>query len=268
VFDVIIGNPPYNAGGNAASGRAIWQKFVVDAWNYVDDGGYICFITPTGWRHPNKVRLREAHIHDIVCRRAIYWENCKAAFGSSVGTSIDIDYWVVQKTKEPIRDIQFLPKSSNDLISLSIFQKLHAYNGTKLKKSKGYVNAAGSYKLAGTSKQYHGEWKTIEGKKSISHDNPKVIFSSSGDLGAFYNEGGCSVKNHSHAIVVNDQAQADEVIQILTSMLVKFISSHLVPAGSLENPVAWFVEKLPDHDPYRALCLMPEEIDHIERTVQ
>ena len=52
-FDVIIGNPPYNASGTKASGNTIWQLFVNNSIKLLKKNGYLCFIHPNGWRKPN-----------------------------------------------------------------------------------------------------------------------------------------------------------------------------------------------------------------------
>lgn len=52
-FDIIIGNPPYNASGTKATGNTIWQLFVNNSIKLLKSNGYICFIHPNGWRKPN-----------------------------------------------------------------------------------------------------------------------------------------------------------------------------------------------------------------------
>ena len=52
-YDIIIGNPPYNASGTKASGNTIWQLFVNNSIKLLKNNGYICFIHPNGWRKPN-----------------------------------------------------------------------------------------------------------------------------------------------------------------------------------------------------------------------
>ena len=52
-FDIIMGNPPYNASGTKASGNTIWQLFVNNSIKLLKSNGYICFVHPNGWRKPN-----------------------------------------------------------------------------------------------------------------------------------------------------------------------------------------------------------------------
>lgn len=52
-FDVVMGNPPYNANGSKATGNTIWQLFVTNSIKLLKPDGHICFIHPNGWRKPN-----------------------------------------------------------------------------------------------------------------------------------------------------------------------------------------------------------------------
>jgi hypothetical protein len=55
-FDIIVGNPPYNASGVKSSGNTIWQLFVNYSINILKNNGYLCFIHPNGWRKPNTIK--------------------------------------------------------------------------------------------------------------------------------------------------------------------------------------------------------------------
>jgi hypothetical protein len=54
-FDVIMGNPPFqkertNVEGTTAGRSILWGTFVDNSINFLVDGGYLCFINPSGWR--------------------------------------------------------------------------------------------------------------------------------------------------------------------------------------------------------------------------
>ena len=55
-FDVIVGNPPYNAPQNAegkrGGGDTFWDKFVTNSFELLKPNGYLCFVHPMGWRAP------------------------------------------------------------------------------------------------------------------------------------------------------------------------------------------------------------------------
>ena len=48
-YDIIIGNPPFNAGG-LMKGTGFWAKFVKLAFGLISPNGYITFVHPPGWR--------------------------------------------------------------------------------------------------------------------------------------------------------------------------------------------------------------------------
>jgi len=57
-FDVILGNPPFNAGQNVedtakrGSGNPIWIDFVEKSLKLLCEKGYLLFVHPPGWRKP------------------------------------------------------------------------------------------------------------------------------------------------------------------------------------------------------------------------
>jgi hypothetical protein len=60
VFDVIMGNPPYQSppsnktgqGGHSAGKGTLWDKFIMDSFKILKTNGYLCFINPPNWRRP------------------------------------------------------------------------------------------------------------------------------------------------------------------------------------------------------------------------
>ena len=62
VFDIIIGNPPYNPPKGVtgkSSGNSIWQNFVMKSFYMLKDNGYLVFIHPPGWKKPTLDVYRE-----------------------------------------------------------------------------------------------------------------------------------------------------------------------------------------------------------------
>jgi len=67
-FDVIVGNPPYQAAngqgkaagmGGSGSAHSIWPQFVDLALNLVKDDGYLCLVHPAKWRKPEDALWRK-----------------------------------------------------------------------------------------------------------------------------------------------------------------------------------------------------------------
>lgn len=60
MFDIIVGNPPFQPEKTEADkrqgshgGKKLWDKFVIKSLELLVSNGYLCFITPSGWRKPN-----------------------------------------------------------------------------------------------------------------------------------------------------------------------------------------------------------------------
>ena len=94
-FDIIIGNPPYNASGDVATGNTIWQHFVFYVLKILKKDGYLCFIHPPGWRKPNTEKGKFYGLFDIMTKEntLLYLEihNTKDGMKTfSCGTRYDI----------------------------------------------------------------------------------------------------------------------------------------------------------------------------------
>jgi hypothetical protein len=65
-FDVIVGNPPYNAPKKSKGGsRTLWNLFVdesLDVW--LKPNGYLTFVHPSGWRKPPSACSKIKHLFD------------------------------------------------------------------------------------------------------------------------------------------------------------------------------------------------------------
>jgi len=70
-FDVIVGNPPYNAPKKSKGGsRTLWNLFVdesLDEW--LKPGGYLTFVHPSGWRKPPSACSKIKHMFDKMVHR-------------------------------------------------------------------------------------------------------------------------------------------------------------------------------------------------------
>jgi len=103
VFDIIVGNPPYNHSGDRATGNTIWQKFTRQSIQWLVPNGYLAFIHPNGWRKPNTPRGKFNGLWDLITRqnRLIYLEIHDEKDGKEkfdCGTRYD---WYVLQTTLP-----------------------------------------------------------------------------------------------------------------------------------------------------------------------
>lgn len=101
-FDIIMGNPPYNASGTKATGNTIWQQFVEISLNMLNKLGYIVFIHPNGWRKPNTEKGKFYGFFDKMAKKntIIYLEIHDTRDGMKMfkcGTRYD--WYILQKRK-------------------------------------------------------------------------------------------------------------------------------------------------------------------------
>ena len=73
-FDIILGNPPYNAGGIRSKKEkrtnevtTVWPKFITYSMNILKPNGYLAFINPLSW-------LRKSYsVHRTLLEKHIVW---------------------------------------------------------------------------------------------------------------------------------------------------------------------------------------------------
>ena len=66
-FDIIVGNPPYNAEGTKHKGQKnLYVDFVVDSFDILNKNGYLLFVHPPTWRIPNhKIQHTGVNLNEI-----------------------------------------------------------------------------------------------------------------------------------------------------------------------------------------------------------
>ena len=98
-FDVIMGNPPYNAGGVSKGGGTIWPKFVTRSFELISPNGFITFVHPPGWRkfYDSKDRENQGKIWYTIRNKPWFLRyidiSDKPRF---VSTNVITDYYVIQ----------------------------------------------------------------------------------------------------------------------------------------------------------------------------
>jgi len=50
-FDIIMGNPPYQMIVGKKKTEPLWNRFVIELVNYINNNGYLVFVHPSGWRN-------------------------------------------------------------------------------------------------------------------------------------------------------------------------------------------------------------------------
>ena len=105
-FDVIIGNPPFQAPqkaeGKRGGGDSLWNHFVISSINWLADKGWLVFVHPSGWRKPETASSKFAGLFRLMTKT-----NCMKYLeihGSKDGQAVfqsgtRYDWYVIHKTK-------------------------------------------------------------------------------------------------------------------------------------------------------------------------
>jgi hypothetical protein len=98
-FDIIIGNPPYNKGGNT-----IWQEFTKKALNeWLLPNGYLLFVHPSGWRKPNIERGKFTKMFNLMAKenQILYLEIHSLIDGTKLfNAGTRYDWYLIEKTNQ------------------------------------------------------------------------------------------------------------------------------------------------------------------------
>ena len=100
IFNIVVGNPPYNTGGKGKEGdKSIWIEFITKSLNILQNNGYMGFIVPALWRSRGS---GGEYINDILTNleithiRPYNLDEVQKVFS---GTQKLIDYFVLKNTK-------------------------------------------------------------------------------------------------------------------------------------------------------------------------
>jgi hypothetical protein len=296
-FDVIIGNPPYQASKResnkgAGSGNAIWQYFVEKSYEILQNNGYLCFVHPIDWRMGPTSKKKQKAQNILLNNQIIYAKLNQMPF---VGVGQIVDWYVLQKT--PIKHesiIEFndgiykkmitdepLTNLGNPIIESiknKIFQvENNGFNGgtsfwydPDKGKNKTYKYAHGGNYLRGEYKYYDTPHK--------DQFKPKVLMSNVRMPRPVFDPGKLGIAGHVSYIVVKNKKEGEFFIQLIKSKLMKFLyqiyaTDHLRSDGygaRWQNNYPLTKIKLSedelknDKDVYKHFNLSKDEIDYIE----
>lgn len=299
-FTVVVGNPPYQK--NTKHGKKVndnlWAPFTFKGWDLLEDEGYICFITPDGWRTPtNDLRTERKGLFKDILKPyktiAINLNECEKYF--NVGSTIS--YFVVQKVldnqslssmttnfgKEFI-DLNKLPLIPRDLSEegLSIFKKVVLSKGqrwkffqkqTKLNKSlKINTSKTKEYPYAFFDSHGSAEIKYCN-KQGENHLDSKIMLSYIGKYKVLSDEGTITPAQHAHRELVEKEKLPSALSQ-LNSKIFRFIIEGNRSNQYIEKHIPNMMPKLnldqvwTDEEIYKHFKLTDKEIAHVEKNVK
>jgi len=196
-FDVVVGNPPYQAANekSAMGSKTIWQKFIPLALSLVKRDGYISFIHPQQWRRPNHEILKSFQEKNLLFLKMFSLQRGQKIFG--VGTAFD--YYILQNApyqgiteivdeaditnRRNITSETFIPNKGEKILQ-QLFNsptkiecvwgmEFHGQKGT-LTPTKGYLTSY--YSMEGDTPRYrYFDPTKVSQIAIIKHYVPKVI---------------------------------------------------------------------------------------------
>jgi len=299
-FTVVVGNPPYQK--KSKHGKKVndnlWAPFTFKGWDLLQDNGYICFITPDGWRTPtNDLRTERKGLFKDILKPyktiAINLNECEKYF--NVGSTIS--YFVVQKIldnhstsvmttnfgKETI-DLNKLPLIPRDLSKegFSIFNKVVLSKGNRWKFFQKQTNLNKSLRInISKTKEFPYKFFDSHGSAEIkycnkqgeNHNDSKVMLSYVGKYKVMADDGQITPAQHAHRELIDKQHLASAESQ-LNSKIFKFIIEGNRSNQYIEKHIPNIMPKLDlnkvwtNNDIYEYFKLTKKEIDYVEDNVE
>ncbi len=244
-FDIVMGNPPYNASGNTSTGNTLYDKFVNIALDrLLSKDGYLCYIHPSSWRKPdpktnlwNKMSSKQIlylEIHNIKDGHRI--------FGTNIGTRYD---WYILKNAPCITKTRIIDEQGKKHnINLQEWPWLPNYAFEKIMKIMAQKNE-------NTCPILYSRTAYGSDKKTVSHNRdkefrypcvnstaktkgtifywakyndkgffgiPKIIFCQSGSIVPILDlNGDYAMTENAMAIPITDRQEAEKMIAALSS---------------------------------------------------
>jgi hypothetical protein len=254
-YDVIIGNPPFNAGGLLKGGGTLWPKFVNKAFELVDTDGYICFVHPPGWRkfYDPEDRDNQGKLWHTIRERGWNLDYINVSDKPPQHFPI-VDYYVIhaKRTNKPtkydstfmgitnsgeaIMEYPFIPNMLNDE-TMSILNKLFKAKGEPIHiiynqvfkpsvSDKGNPGIPHYHFTSRTGEQqiYKKEYPSVP--EYIGKN--KVIMTYNGGyekgrLFAFYSDGNMGTTNNSMYMLTKSKAQGNKLVTFFNSDIITFL---------------------------------------------
>ena len=293
-FDVIVGNPPYQA--QKSGDYSLWARFVKKGNELLVNGGYLSLIIPTGWKSPTG-DIRQGRIsilRDIFAKQDTQYINLDPSLGKRYFTGIGQTFsWFLMKAGAyktttidfggstidlDISDLSMLPKVINEK-SLSILKKIttkssnkwafkrhcmkESWSDIKFDFSKNHCHA----KINGSSNHLD---RIAHSSNPCQHQSTrKVVLPYRGSTFTFVVDNGKMGMTDSYFIPLSNTDKINSAKTYFGSSLIKWLGTNKYTQfneGSLINTVSVMDLSVPitETDIYDYYSLTQEEIDYVE----
>lgn len=264
MFDIVVGNPPFNSGGirsptgnkKGAKNETIWVKFIKKAFNeWLKKDGYLVFITPLGW-------LKKTHKrHTDILEKHIIWlklfdiSNAKKLIGGEIPTSLYVlkntlntDHKkteVISELKEyhiHTTSITYLnPKYSIPLAHHDLFNKLGRFinqHNCKLEYHTKTIKSTGKQEPLPNNYNLEDNWavdtyrirdglfvKKVTDKHPDADKRKLIIANKAYLVGVFIDEGKLSLTGQDKVYILGDNLEL--IKKMLGFSIIKLLNNSL-----------------------------------------
>jgi hypothetical protein len=295
-FDIVMGNPPYNASGTKATGNTIWQLFVNNSIKLLKPNGYICFVHPNGWRKPNTEKGKFYGLFEKMTNENImlYLEIHDTKDGmKQFNCGTRYDWYILQKKKNENYKTKIIDQNNvsyeinlnkyNWLANceLELIDKLIANNNQEKCK---VLYSRSNY---GADKKWISKVETKEFKYPVVHstpkDKPRFVWSNRNDNGHYgvkkliFGDSGINnpiididgkygMTQHAMALIIDDIKEGEKLSKVLCSSIFEKIlkaclwSSFAIEWGMFKDLKKNFYELLDDKKLESNKIIEPENI--------
>jgi hypothetical protein len=269
MFDVVVGNPPFNPtvnkmGKGNGSANKIWHKFVEKAFNeLIKLDGCVLMVTPLKWRDGNFLKgSQHRKAQELIWSNAILWYEDVKKYFSTIGNSIGIDAWYVKvngiksQAQLQLQDFCIFPRdvANNNMMSImgkffKTCNKLTSFeiiggNDQRKRICSKEKNEKCYFRHANTTAQTRKGQFIWYDYKSKGFNLKKVIASDCCALEPWYDDGQCGCGTHAFAYVVDDENEGKALIKFLLNPLINRLAAQVSEPGSLGFPAVLF-KKIP-----------------------
>jgi 16S rRNA G966 N2-methylase RsmD len=248
-FDIVMGNPPYNASGTKATGNTIWQLFVNNSIIILKNDGYMCYIHPNGWRKPNTEKGKFYGLFNKMTKENIilYLEIHNTKDGmKQFNCGTRYDWYILQKKNNKNHKTKILDQN-NILYEINLNKynwlancELELIDKLIANENEEKCQVLQSMSAYEARKKWISKIKTKEFKYPVVHSTPKeghrfmwsnrnnngffgikkIIFGDSGINNPIIDiEGKYGMTQHAIALIIDNLEEGQKLSKILCSLI-------------------------------------------------
>lgn len=266
-FDIVIGNPPYQAHNGISS--KLWVRFVIICEGILHDNGHMALVVPNSWTKP----LSDAPSSLNKALNSAIFGNTLVGFDLDTTRYFNVgvvtSYFIIRKSGEETFKFLFPRFHSTAIKILGVAQELFISADTTVWK-RFPVNQSGK--------------TPIRMKKGIQYSDlddeslrrsPKVIIPREIGYYVFNDaEGQFGFNNQARAMICASRQEAESAFSVFNSKLIRWVMKNLSWTPQTDFNLLSMI-KMPklnhiwtDAELYEYFGLTQEEIDLIESTVK